>query len=228
MPGDFKVCLISSPIMFVFIEIFIIYCIENIKNIKNIQKFVWFFFSYHGSDVCISASDGWHGIKHLICRQPDCRNWIFFLLIRFIYFVFVQYLFSSFCKIKLCFITTRSEVAQGNIFTSRCQEFCPQREVSVPACTTVHMTRGVSVQAGLCPKGVSVQGGLCHGRSLSRGYLIGRTPHMVMSGRYTSYWNAFLLILFSWHSHNRVTKIISTVLHGYLVIKHWTLLINFD
>ena len=45
--------------------------------------------------------------------------------------------------------------------------------------------QGVSVQGSLsrgvlCP-GVSVQGGLCHG-----------DPCTVMSGRYASYWNAFL------------------------------------
>ena len=58
--------------------------------------------------------------------------------------------------------------------------------VSVPACTTGHMTRGVSVQEGLClggsvwgglcpgvsVQGVSVQGSLSRG-SLSRGSLSG-------------------------------------------------------
>ena len=68
--------------------------------------------------------------------------------------------------------------------------------VSVPACTTGHMTGGslftgvsgeVSVQRGLCPggplsRGVSVQGGLCLGGlcsgwgSLSSGVSVRETP----------------------------------------------------
>ena len=64
---------------------------------------------------------------------------------------------------------------------------------------------GVSVWRGLCPRegslsrgvsvqeGVSVQGGLLsRAGSLSRGSVI-ETPLTVMSGRYASYWNAFLL-----------------------------------
>ena len=71
-----------------------------------------------------------------------------------------------------------TKLRQGNVFTSVCQEFCPQGGgggVSVPACTTGHMTRrvsvwGASVQGGLCPggggslsrgRGIYVQGGLC-------------------------------------------------------------------
>ena len=59
------------------------------------------------------------------------------------------------------------------------------------------LSRGGSVQGGLCPgglfpggslsKGVSVQRGVCPGGSLS-----GRPPY-VSCGRYASYWNAFLL-----------------------------------
>ena len=60
---------------------------------------------------------------------------------------------------------------------------------------------------GLCPGGLSL-GGLCPGGSLSReslyrglcpeglcpgGVFVMETPRMVMSGRYASYWNAFLL-----------------------------------
>ena len=174
-----------------------------------------------------------------------------------------------------------TKLRQGNVFTSMCQEFCPWK-VSVPACTTGHMTgwglcpgglclgvsvwgfsvwgslseglcpegslsrgslsrgslsRGLSLSGGLCPgglcTGVSVQRSLCPGGSLSKGvsvwgslsggslsgglctgvlcpgcfclwvsvqggFLLGRPPrtetppHMVTSGRYTSYWNAFL------------------------------------
>ena len=81
--------------------------------------------------------------------------------------------------------------------------------------------RGVSVQEGLCPGGslsrgslsrgslsgvlcpeggICPRGGLCPGRgvylqaggSLSRGVSVRETPHTVTSGRYASYWNAFL------------------------------------
>ena len=66
----------------------------------------------------------------------------------------------------------------------------------VPACTTGHMTMSLS-------RGVSVrEGGLCPGGSLSRGtsvwevsvreVSVRETPHTVTSGRYASYWNAFL------------------------------------
>ena len=49
------------------------------------------------------------------------------------------------------------------------------------------MSRGVSVQGGLCP------GGLSPGESLSRGTSVDRDPPgTVKSGRYASYWNAFL------------------------------------
>ena len=74
---------------------------------------------------------------------------------------------------------------------------------------------GISVPGGLCPRGLclrgslsqgvspggaSLSGGLCPGRSLSRGVSVQgvsvmETPRMVMSGRYASYWNAFLLEL---------------------------------
>ena len=90
-------------------------------------------------------------------------------------------------------ITARKRsLGQGNVFTPVCDSV--HRGVSVPACTTGHMTggqgglcsggslsrgplsRGVSVQGGLCPggdsvQGVSVQGGLYPGGSLSRGSL---------------------------------------------------------
>ena len=91
-------------------------------------------------------------------------------------------------------------------------------EVSVPACTTCHMTRGVSVQGSLCVRGpqfnphwryhfcvcgrVPVWGG-----SLSKGLYQGEPPDRpptVTCGRYASYWNAFLLtFLFMSSSHHR-------------------------
>ena len=57
-------------------------------------------------------------------------------------------------------------------------DYRPQREGNVftPVCHSVH---GV--------------GGSLSGRSLSRGGLCQGDPHTVKSGRYASYWNAFLL-----------------------------------
>ena len=66
---------------------------------------------------------------------------------------------------------------------------------------------GVSVQGRFC-LGVSVQGGLCRGGSQSRGVSVQggsvrsvtESPRTVTSGRYASYWNAFLYL-------NRLLKI---------------------
>ena len=82
----------------------------------------------------------------------------------------------------------------------------PGRGVCVPACITGHMTGGVSVPAfitGHMTGRVSIQGGLSKGLSvqgggslLSKGGLCrGDPPHTVMSGRYASYSNAFLVVL---------------------------------
>ena len=70
------------------------------------------------------------------------------------------------------------------------------------------LSHGVSVLGGLCPRwslsgglcsGGSLSGGLCSGRCLSRGVSVRgvsvmETPRTVMSRRYASYWNAFLLL----------------------------------
>ena len=61
------------------------------------------------------------------------------------------------------------------------------------------LSEEVSVQGGLYPGGslsrggVSVPGGLYPGGFLSGGVFIRETPRTVMSGRYASYRNAFLL-----------------------------------
>ena len=77
--------------------------------------------------------------------------------------------------------------------------------VSVPACTTGHITWGlsreVSVQGGLCLGGLC-PGGVCWGSlskgvSIKGGVSVRETPRTVTSGRYASYWNAFLLIIYS-------------------------------
>ena len=72
------------------------------------------------------------------------------------------------------------------------------------------LSRGVSIPGGLCPggslsrrglcpggvsvQGVSVHGGVSVWGSLSRGVCHEDPPRTVMSGRYTSYWNAFLFL----------------------------------
>ena len=65
---------------------------------------------------------------------------------------------------------------RGDVFTG-VRDSVHREGVSVPACITGHMTRGVSVQ------GVSV-----HGESL----LGGPSHRTVRNARYASYWNAFL------------------------------------
>ena len=64
------------------------------------------------------------------------------------------------------------------------------------------LSRLVSVQGGLClgglcPGDLCPQGDLCAGRVSVQGggSLSGRPPCMVKSGRYASYWNAFLLLI---------------------------------
>ena len=67
-----------------------------------------------------------------------------------------------------------------------CLWFCSQGGVSVPACTTGHMTRGVSVQGvsvlgalcpgGVCPGGLCPGGGLCSGGLCPGGSLLGSPP----------------------------------------------------
>ena len=60
--------------------------------------------------------------------------------------------------------------------------------------SVILFTGRVSVQGVSLSRGVSIQGGLC-----PVGLCQGDTPHhhMVMCGRYVSYWNPFLLILLS-------------------------------
>ena len=57
----------------------------------------------------------------------------------------------------------------------------------------LHLSVILFTRGGLS-RGVSVRGCLCPGMSLSRGVSVRETPHTVKSGRYASYWNAFLFI----------------------------------
>ena len=64
------------------------------------------------------------------------------------------------------YLLPATKLWQGNVFTSGCQQSCPQRGL----CPSMHHRShdwGVSVQGGLC------LGGLCPGRSLSRGLCLG-------------------------------------------------------
>ena len=58
------------------------------------------------------------------------------------------------------------KLQKGNVL-----HLCVSLGVSVPACTTGHMTRGSLIRGGLCPgglsPGVSVHGGPCPGGFLS-------------------------------------------------------------
>ena len=69
---------------------------------------------------------------------------------------------------------------------------------------------GLCPGQGLCPGGISVMEGLCPGvaikggGSLSRGGLCqGDLPCTVTSGKYASYWNAFLFALHSLRVNKR-------------------------
>ena len=92
---------------------------------------------------------------------------------------------------RLCFYTCLSVI----LFTGGSESL--SRGVSARGVSV----RGVSVwgslsKGGLCPGG-SLLGGLCPG-----GPLLGRLP-TVMSGQYTSYWNAFLLMVHLFHFWNQ-------------------------
>ena len=91
------------------------------------------------------------------------------------------------------------------LFTGGVLGLCPEgslsQGVSIPgrSLSGGSLPQGVSVWGDLCPGWVSVQGslcpgGVCPGGSLSGGCLSWRHPRTVMSGRYASYWNAFLLL----------------------------------
>ena len=99
-------------------------------------------------------------------------------------------------------ITVRKRsLAQGNVFTSVCQSFCSRGvEVSVRGSLCPGgVCPGVSVQVGSLSRGVvSVQGGLCRGDISVQG----DSPRTVKSGRNASYWNAFLLWLWTQHVHS--------------------------
>ena len=97
-----------------------------------------------------------------------------------------------------------TKLRQGNVFTPMCHSV--HREGGLY--TSIHhrpndqggsLSRGISVQGGLCPRGSlssrslfrgSLSRDLCPGESLSE-----KHPCTVTSGRYASYCNAFSLLL---------------------------------
>ena len=66
------------------------------------------------------------------------------------------------------YLPLATKLRQGNVFTSVCQEFCPQG-VSVPACTTHD-------QGGFCPVGSLSRGVSVWGESLSKGVSVRDIP----------------------------------------------------
>ena len=94
-------------------------------------------------------------------------------------------------------ITTRKRsLGQGNVFTHVCYSVHRGRGslYDVTSCLVAwpHVPSRGSLSRGDSAGGVSVQGVLS-GRPPRQ-----RPPHMGKSGRYTSYWNAFLLSFLNW------------------------------
>ena len=90
----------------------------------------------------------------------------------------------------------QTKLTEGNVFTPVCDSVHGGRGVSVRG----SLSWGVSVQMGLYPGGISVQGGVY----VQEGSLSGRPPRpTVKSGRYASFWNAFLFkTVFTRHASN--------------------------
>ena len=141
------------------------------------------------------------------------------------------------------YLQPATKLRQGNVFTPVCHSVHRGGWVSVPACTTGHMTGGGVLSGGsltaglclgglcpgrslfrglcpvhLCPVGslsrrVSIWRGICPGGSPSGGSLLGRPLHMVMGGRHASYWNWFLFL--SWaYFPERLHTYLSIILGG--------------
>ena len=93
---------------------------------------------------------------------------------------------GNFCNLMLS-VNYRPQRSCGKVIFLHLSLILFTGGVSIPACTTGHMTRGVSVQGGLCPVGISDQGifvrgdlcpgGLCLGGISVQGEsLLGRPP----------------------------------------------------
>ena len=100
----------------------------------------------------------------------------------------------------------QTKLREANVFTPVCQSFCSQRGACVQG---RHACKGYAWQGDVCGKGAHVAGGM-HGRGMrGRGMCVARA-HVAgghafrkdghWSGRYASYWNAFLFS-FSFCAH---------------------------
>ena len=103
------------------------------------------------------------------------------------------------------FLPPATKLRLGNIFTSVCQEFCPQRGVHGTVggmCGRGHAWQGVCMAGGMHGRGVCMAGGMCggghawwgdawQGGHVWQGGMCGR-KNGNCRGRYASYWNAFL------------------------------------
>ena len=80
-----------------------------------------------------------------------------------------------------------------NMLTTMCSlHLITARKGSCGKVMFLHLSYSVHGEGGLCPGGWG-GGSLSRGGSLSGGSVREIPPDMVMSGRYASYWNAFLL-----------------------------------
>ena len=93
---------------------------------------------------------------HFICFE--CAQFLFLILMSDLKLSFIREKKLSCAKYGFTtFYFYRPQRSCGKVMFSQASVILFTGGVSVPACTTGHMTRGVSVQ------GVSVQGGLCTG-----------------------------------------------------------------
>ena len=118
------------------------------------------------------------------------------------------------------FITARKRsLGQANLFTPICQSFCSGGGglcmMSLPVWLPGPMvpSRGISVPGPMFLSGVSVN-------SLSRGVSVGRhPPPNQKSGRYASYWNAFLFMQFFGGKLRPVSVSRSTLVEAYVTMR---------
>ena len=80
------------------------------------------------------------------------------------------------------------------------------------------LSRGVSVWGYLCPGGLC-PGGLCPGGLCQGGLWHGDSPQTVTSGRYISYWNAFLLYHTFYNISSSSTSRLKKITGGFLLLK---------
>ena len=114
-------------------------------------------------------------------------------------------------EIFLIIVLLRSatKLGQGNIFRSVCQEFCPQRGEG-------HAWQGACVAGSVRGRGHAWQGGggICGKGHAWLGGVHGRYYEIrSMSGRYASYYNAFLFLFFYFLERPKNQNIINVDSH---------------